>query len=132
MRNLNVSQAVVRRFAVQMAIAFVIMGTFLFFRHKSFYILFYFAGMFFLIGALAPPFIKPVYFLFMKLAFILEWAITRLILLIIFYLVFTPLGLVKRLFTQDPLDRKIEKNKKSYWKEKSQILPQPLQYEKQF
>ena len=51
----------------------------------------------------------------------LGWINTRLILFIIFYLVFTPIGLVMRLFGVDLLDKKIDKNKNSYWRRKEKV-----------
>lgn len=42
----------------------------------------------------------------------------RLISIIIFYLIFTPVGIAMRLFGVDLLDIKIDKKRKSYWKKK--------------
>lgn len=76
--------------------------------------------------------LRLLYKSWMGLAAILAWVNTRLILLVIFYLVFTPLGLGLKLFGFDLLDRKIEKQKKSYWKKKSFTDFNPSDYERQF
>jgi hypothetical protein len=68
----------------------------------------------------------------MRFAYLLAWINTRLILCAIFYLVFTPIGLVMRLLKIDPLDRKIDKNKNSYWIKKEKKDFCPLDYERQF
>jgi uncharacterized protein involved in cysteine biosynthesis len=68
----------------------------------------------------------------MKLAFVLAWINTRLILWIIFYLVFTPIGLVMRLLGVDLLARKIEKNKDTYWIKKEKSGFEPKDYARQF
>ena len=65
----------------------------------------------------------------MKLSFILAWINTRLILIVIFYLIFAPIGIAMRLFRLDLLDRKIDKNTASYWKNK---IIHNLYYERQF
>jgi len=55
--------------------------------------------------------------------------ITKLLLAIIFYLVFTPAGLIIRLLGKDPLRRSIDKDRDSYWEKKP---PSVGGHEKQF
>jgi len=132
MQNETLTKSTLRKFAIQMFMVFFILGTVLFLRHRASYVLFYCGGGFFLLGTFAPHFIKPLYFIGAKLAFILEWSGTRLIMLVIFYLVMTPFGFMMRLFGKDCLDRKIEKDEKSYWKEKIKHPFSPHDYERQF
>src|SRR5512143_3235220 len=68
-----------------------------------------------------PSVLKPVYAAWMKAAFILGWINTRIILALLFYLVFTPIGLVMRLMRLDPLDRKLEKDRPSYWEKQEKV-----------
>lgn len=122
-----------RKFSVTMFVALAIIGTFLIFRHKESYVWFYSAGSLLLLtGIFAAGVLKPVYILWMKLALMLSWINTRLILLVIFYLIFTPVGLIIRLFKIDLLDKRIEKARDSYWKkgEGKEFLLQG--YERQF
>jgi len=88
--------------------------------------------MFFLSVFLFSGLLKSIYTLWMKLAFILGWINTRLILLVIFYLVVTPMGLVTKLFGIDLLDLRIDKRKVSYWRDKEKKLFNPTDYERQF
>jgi len=78
---------------------------------------------------MTPLWLRSVYAAWMKFAFLLAWVNTRLILVIIFYLVFTPLGLLMRLCGADPLERKINKKAGSYWKKRGLTEPS---YERQF
>ncbi|MBI1924667.1 sxtJ [Candidatus Poribacteria bacterium] len=77
----------------------------------------------FLIGAglIAPTILAPIYVAWMKLAFILGWVNSRILLSIIFFLLFTPIALVLRLLGRDALDRRIEKQATSYWRERQPI-----------
>ena len=61
-----------------------------------------------------PPSLKPFYHLWMKFGFVMGWLNTRIILGIVFYLVFMPFGLVIRLFGKDLLMQKIDTKAKSY------------------
>ena len=73
-------------------------------------------------------FFKPIYDLWMKFAAVLAWINTRLILIVMFYLVITPIGLIMRLFGMDYLSLKIEKDKESYWIKNDK----KINYERQF
>lgn len=76
--------------------------------------------------------LKLIFALWMKLVAVLAWINTRLILTVVFFLVFTPVGIILRLLRNDPLERKFEKKGSSYWKEKERREFNPLNYEKQF
>ena len=51
----------------------------------------------------APRPLTPVYRAWMRLAELLGWINTRILLILIFYLVVTPIGLVMRIFRRSPL-----------------------------
>ena len=57
---------------------------------------------------LHPQSLNPVYKIWMKIGHVLGWINTRIILSILFYIVFMPFGLIIRLFGVDLLKRKIE------------------------
>jgi uncharacterized protein involved in cysteine biosynthesis len=90
------------------------------------------SALFFGAGLVIPFALKPVYILWMKLAFVLGWINTRILLILIFYLVFTPVGLLMRVLGKDHLERKIEKNKASYWKKREKKVFIPADYKRQF
>jgi len=52
------------------------------------------------------------------------WFNGQLILALVFYLVFTPVGVLRRIFKKDPLARSWDKNLESYW-----ILRAPAEYD---
>jgi hypothetical protein len=68
-----------------------------------------------LVGYLRPGFLWPVYILWMVLAFPIGWTMSHLLLLTVYYLVVTPIGLLMRLFGYDPLQRRFDRSAKSYW-----------------
>lgn len=81
---------------------------------------------------IAPGLLSPVYMVWMKFAHILGWVNTRIILCVMFYLVFTPIGLLAKLFKADLLSLKIDKNCHSYWIKKENKGFSPRDYERQF
>jgi hypothetical protein len=67
----------------------------------------------------------------MALAEVLSFVSTRIILAFVFFAVVTPIGLVKRLFGWDPLNRRGPKIE-SYWRPYSHRQRDPRHYEKMF
>lgn len=122
-----------REFELMMGGIFLVITALFFLRHRHVSAPLAFIAGVFLISAFAlPSALKPVYAVWMKAAFILGWINTRVILALLFYLVFTPIGLVMRLMRMDLLERKLEKDKASYWKRKEKYDFNVSRYEKQF
>lgn len=133
MDKLNLSTKNLRKFGITMAIAFVMISFFIFIKHRNSLLPAVIAAIIFFISAvLIPNLLKPVYIFWMRLAFILGWINTRLILCVIFFLILTPIGLVIKLSGNDLLDRKTDKNRQSYWIKKDKKEFSPADYERQF
>ena len=64
-----------------------------------------------------PASLKPVYLGWMKFGNVMNWINTRLILGILFYGVFLPIGVGLRLLGKDPMRRTLDKNLPSYREE---------------
>ena len=73
------------------------------------------AGIFLILGTVAPTVLGPVEKGWMALAEKISVVMTFVIMVLLFYLVITPLGLLLRLFGKDLLERKIRKDLPSYW-----------------
>lgn len=65
-------------------------------------------------GFVWPAGLKPIYRVWMTLALVLGWFVSRLLLSILYFLVLTPTGLMLKLFGKDLLDRKMG-DRDSYW-----------------
>lgn len=99
----------------------IILAAFFYYRRFSFTVI----GLFFSAGFLltvfsftAPEQLKHVYKVWMALAFLLGWLMSRILLTFIFYVVIAPLGMTARLFGKRFLSLKIETGSKSYWVQK--------------
>lgn len=125
-----------RIFGIALGIILAVIATILLVKQKSTYIYFYGAGLFFVLAALAVPIIvKPVFILFLYIAHVLGWVMTRVLLSILFYLVITPIGLMGRCFGKRFLDMKFSRQEESYWIESNDEIPgdDPVKsYENQF
>ena len=133
MENLDLSRQSLRKFGSTMGIVLSLIAVFVFLAHKhSIAPAALLSAFFFLSSLINPVILKPIYIFWMRLAFILSWINTRLILIVVFYLIFSPIGLLIRLFGKDLLERKIDKDKRSYWIQKQKAVFDKLNYERQF
>lgn len=82
-------------------------------------------------GLLFPAALGPVERGWMAFASALGWFNTRLILGVVYYVVFTPAGLLRRL-AGDPLDRRLRTGTPSHWIPREPARSDPSRYRKQF
>lgn len=68
-----------------------------------------------LLGLARPERVRLVYVGWMVLAFPIGWAISNLLLVVLFYGVFTPVGLVFKLIGRDAMARRPHPEHETYW-----------------
>ena len=78
-------------------------------------VLFSIAAVLVLLGAIAPAALGPVFRIWMKLAEALNWVMTRVTLSVAFYALLTPVAILYRLVSGDPLHRNLDSSAASYW-----------------
>ncbi|MFH1276805.1 MAG: SxtJ family membrane protein [Candidatus Eisenbacteria bacterium] len=101
--------------------------------HRTTAFVFYLFALWGLLSALLfPPLVRPVHWVLTKIARALGWFNTRLILIVIFYVLFTPIGLLLRLLGKDLLDRKIDPEAGTYWIDREKEEFDRKRYERQF
>jgi polyferredoxin len=86
----------------------------------------------FIIALSAPVLIMPLYKTLSFLGKIIGGVITTLLLSIIFYCVFTPIGVILRITNKDLLGLRIEKTKDSYWTNRDPKAPERQSMERQY
>ena len=69
---------------------------------------------------LCPVILAPLKKLLDRVIFFIGWFTSIVTLLVAFYLIFTPIGILARLFGKDLLDQKIDKKASSYWVKRKQ------------
>lgn len=80
---------------------------------------------------LIPQIAKPFYLVWYFAACCIGIVISNLLIAAFFYLVITPFGLVMRIIGRDPMDRRWDKSKTSYWRDAERITD-PQRYWRQF
>ena len=117
--NWKPDRAALRSFAVVWMVGFTVIGTVVGFT------LTWSLGLWFVAAALAvgvlgflvPEAVRLVYLVWMGLAFPIGWVMTHLVLVVVYFGVFTPMAMAFRLVGRDALDRKGGPRTGSYWSE---------------
>ena len=122
-----------RKFGITIGVFLILVGLVLFLRRSDYAMTVGIIGTAFCaIGLILPVLLRPFYIIWMSLASVLGFIMTRVILSLVFYLIFTPVGLVLRLLRKDLLNRKIEPDKQSYWELRPEEEYDPKSSEKQY
>ena len=122
-----------KRFGITIFIALAILGGLLLWREGGIGFLFWTIGIaFLLVGVTKPELLASTYRGWMRIAMWVGFVMTHLILALMFYCVFTPIGLVMRLMGRDPLHLKAPKGVDSYWVKRPSAQVQKERYEKMF
>jgi len=79
------------------------------------------SGSFFLVSLVRPVLLVPLYCGMLKLSGYMGWVNTRILLIIVYYLVFTPIALVFKLIGKDPLARRFDREAPTYWKQRDRV-----------
>jgi len=131
--NIKSEKKDLRNFGIVMGVAFGLLAGALWWKGRDTYTLFALLSMaFFFFGLVLPSLLRPLQKAWMILAVIMGWVMTRFILSVLFYIVFTFIGVGSRLFGKKFLGLNIDKSKKSYWvyREPTEFFRE--KYEKQF
>lgn len=133
LKELDFSKENLKKFGRTMCLCLCAIGLVLFLKHKPAFKVWWFSGFLFLLSAQILPFVlKPIYKIWMGLAFCLGWINTRLILLFVFYLLVAPIGLLAKLFRKDLLDIKFNQDARSYWHKRGPGQESKDKYERIF
>jgi hypothetical protein len=122
-----------RKFGLTVGIVLAAIGTLLFYFEKSSAIYFtIIGGLLILLGILLPQLLKPINKVWMGLAIVLGFIMTRVILTTLFYLVITPIGFLAKIFGKRFMVLKYDRSVKTYWEKRSIIQKKQIDYERQF
>ena len=84
-----------------------------------------------MLGLVLPKAMKPVYVVWMCLAFPIGWLVSHIIMGVIYFGILLPTGLLLRLTGNDPLNKGVDRSAKSYWSAHEEP-DSPARYFRQF
>ena len=132
-KNIKTEKGDMRKFGIIVGIILLIIGAWIFWKEEETFKYFMGIGLFLLLsGICIPLYLKKVYWVWMVLATILGWFMTRVILSLLFYLIITPIGLISRLFGKQFVELKWDKKSKTYWNYGSEDIFEKENLKRQF
>ncbi len=132
-KNLPIDQQSLRTFGLTMGWVFGTFTLIAFYRMSAVFPLVFllFLG-FYGAGVTYPQGLKKIYLWWMTFAITLGYFMTRVILSLLFYLMFTVIGLVARIFKADMLDERYDTQAASYWQRRHPSKDVKRRLEQQF
>lgn len=82
---------------------------------------------------LIPPVFRQLYGLWLRFSVILGYFVSRIILVITFFIAVLPIGILMRILGKDPMERKLDPQAPTYWIKRDEQEDYSIErYEKQF
>lgn len=131
-RNIKSSKKELRAFGLLVGGVLIAVGVVLYLFGRGNFV--YFAGVGIALaasGALVPSVLLPLQKVWMSFAVVMGWCSTRVIIILLFVLVLTPIGLLSRVFGKVFLDTGFDRSRKSYWLRRETAVKKS-DYERQF
>lgn len=132
-RHIKSDKKELRKFGITIGAVLIIISAFLYYYEKASYP--YFAGFGLLhaaLGLIYPNLLKQLHKFWMSLAVVLGFIMTRVILSLLFYLVFTPIRFIASLFGKKFIELSFKTGKKSYWNKREEKSYGQIDTERQF
>lgn len=105
-----------RKFGLTIGIFLLFSAGFLFWKQRPSFPYFAYVGVgFALLGLVVPIVLKPIYKAWMSFAVVMGFVMTRVILTVLYFGMFTPIALLTKLLGKDLLDERWDKNATTYW-----------------
>jgi hypothetical protein len=122
-----------RQFGLTVGIFLLVIAGFLFWKERPKFSYFaYVGGGLAFVGLVVPILLKPIYKVWMSFAVVMGFVMTRVILTILYFGLFTPIALIAKLLDKDLLDERWNRNATTYWKKRPAITFDPKSAENMF
>jgi ABC-type uncharacterized transport system permease subunit len=107
-----------RKFGLVVGAAFALLAVFLYFSHRDLWKVSAALSTFLIVtGVLYPTLLRPLEWLWMRLALVLGFVVTNVLLTAVFLIAVIPTGLVMLILGKDPLNLRQKGERESYWRD---------------
>ena len=131
--SLDLSPGSLRKFGIVVGSVFLLLSALFYYKNSRFSVIsiLFFTGLSLVISGFAfPVFLKWIYKIWMLIAFVLGWFVSRIILTALYFGVVTPISAAAKISGKKFLDVKFKDGKNSYWIKARSL--QEKNYEKLF
>lgn len=122
-----------RKFGFTMSAVLLLVAAFLFWKQKPSMQYLLYAGLGLgVLGLILPQLLRPFYYFWMALAVLMGFVMTRVILTLLYFGLFTPIAVLVRLLGKDLLEERWNKNVETYWSKRPSAPFDPRAAENMF
>jgi hypothetical protein len=133
LKQIDISDNAVKKTGLTVGIVLIIVSLLLWYLGKVSFIYFsIIGGLFVILAFIAIPVLRPFHKLWMMLALMMGFVMSRVILTLLFYIVLTPVGLIAKLVGKKFMPLGFDKNAVTYWEKRGNSVNKKIDYERQF
>ena len=115
-KNIQIKKTDLRKFGITVGFILLIIAGLLFWKeNESFHVSLTIGIILCSLSIALPIILKPIFWIWMICAILIQWIVTRIILSAIYYLIITPVGLIGRLLGKQFIELKWNSNNSTYW-----------------
>jgi hypothetical protein len=133
LRLIDNSDDAVKKTGLTIGVVLILVSLLLWYLGKTSFIYFsIIGGLFVILAIIAIPVLRPFHKLWMMLALLMGFVMSRIILTLLYYLVLTPIGLLAKLVGKKFMPLGFDKKATTYWEKRENIVKQKIDYDRQF
>lgn len=127
------SDEAVKKTGISVGVVLILISLLLWYLGKASFVYFSITGGLFVILALISiPVLRPFHKLWMMLALLMGFVMSRVILTMLYYFVLTPIGLLAKIVGKKFMTLGFDKKVVTYWEKRENTAKQQIDYERQF
>ena len=133
LEHIDKSDEAVKKTGLTVGIVLIIISMLLWYFGKSSFVYFSsIGGLFVILALIAIPILRPFHKLWMMLALLMGFVMSRVILTMLYYFVLTPIGLLAKIVGKKFMTLGFDKKVVTYWEKRENTAKQQIDYERQF
>ena len=133
LKYIDKSDEAVKKTGLTVGVVLILVSLLLWYLGKTSFIYFsIIGGLLVILAFIAIPVLRPFHKLWMTLALLMGFVMSRVILTLLYYLILTPIGLLAKFVGKKFMPLGFDKNAATYWEKRENIVKQKIDYERQF
>jgi hypothetical protein len=127
------SDEAVKKTGLTVGVVLILISLLLWYLGKTSFIYFsIIGGLFIILAIVAIPVLRPFHKLWMMLALLMGFVMSRVILSLLYYLILTPIGLIAKIVGKKFMPLGFDKKVATYWEKRDVTVKQQIDYDRQF
>lgn len=133
LKHIDSSDSAVKKTGLTIGVVLILISLLLWYLGKNSFMYFSsIGGLSIILALIAIPVLRPFHKLWMMLAALMGFVMSRVILTILFYIILTPIAIIAKIFGKKFMPLKFDKNISTYWEKRSEVAKQQIDYDRQF